>query len=180
VTGPPPSCAKAGGASNAKANVTQASFIVGFASGIRTAKPQKGLAHSRRAQSRNRQFYSPLRHHRVKSRLWDRGSATTTGVRRAIQHSHVWTALADQGFSVVTRSSRVRSFLRPFGAGRCPLALMVSAGSFAWSRQRAWRSDYAPGFPNQFSRVCITTWSPSIRDRLIDLTTPGYQGTAVP
>jgi hypothetical protein len=60
------------------------------------------------------------------------GSATTTeAVRRAIQHSHVWTALADQGFSVVTRSSRVRSCLRPYGAGRCPLALMVSAGSFA-------------------------------------------------
>ena len=56
---------------------------------------------------------------------------TTEAVRRAIQHSHVWTALADQGFSVVTRSSRVRSCLRPFGAGRCPLALMVSAGSFA-------------------------------------------------
>jgi hypothetical protein len=40
----------------------------------------------------------------------DAPSATTTeAVRRAIQHSHVWTALADQGFSVVTRSSRVPS-----------------------------------------------------------------------
>ena len=59
------------------------------------------------------------------------GCATTTeAVRRAIQH-HVWTALADQGFFVVTRSSRVRSCLRPFGVERCPLALMVSAGSFA-------------------------------------------------
>ena len=60
------------------------------------------------------------------------GSATTTeAVRRAIQHSHVWTALADQGLSAMARSSRVRSCLRPFGAGRGPLALMVSAGSFA-------------------------------------------------
>jgi len=60
------------------------------------------------------------------------GSATTTeAVRRAMQHSHVWTALADQGFSAMKRSSRVRSCLRPFGAGHRPLALMVSAGSFA-------------------------------------------------
>jgi hypothetical protein len=57
------------------------------------------------------------------------GSATTTeAVRRAIQHSHVWTALADhvwtaladQGLSAMARSSRVRSCLRPFGAGRGP------------------------------------------------------------
>src|SRR5580704_3704936 len=42
------------------------------------------------------------------------GSATTTeAVRRAIQHSHVWTALADQGLFGVMRSSRVRSCLRP-------------------------------------------------------------------
>jgi hypothetical protein len=60
------------------------------------------------------------------------GSATTTeAVRRAIQHSHVWTAPADQGLSDVVWSSRVRSCLRPFCAGRVPLALMVSAGSFA-------------------------------------------------
>ena len=60
------------------------------------------------------------------------GSATTTAaVRRAIQHSHVWTALADQGLFGVMRGSRVRSCLRPFGAGHRPLALMVSAGSFA-------------------------------------------------
>ena len=60
------------------------------------------------------------------------GSATTTAaVRRAIQHSHVWTALADQGLFAVMRGSRVRSCLRPFGAGHRPLALMVSAGSFA-------------------------------------------------
>jgi hypothetical protein len=30
------------------------------------------------------------------------GSATTEAVRRAIQHSHVWTALADQGFFAMT------------------------------------------------------------------------------
>jgi hypothetical protein len=42
------------------------------------------------------------------------GSATTTeAVRRTIQHSHVWTALADQGISDVVRCSRVRSCLRP-------------------------------------------------------------------
>jgi hypothetical protein len=57
------------------------------------------------------------------------GSATTTeAVRRAIQHSHVWTALADQGLPAIMRGSRVRSCLRPFGAGHRPLALMVSAG----------------------------------------------------
>ena len=35
---------------------------------------------------------------------------TTEAVRRAIQHSHVWTALADQGLSAMARSSRVRSW----------------------------------------------------------------------
>jgi hypothetical protein len=55
------------------------------------------------------------------------GSATTTAaVRRA-----VWTALADQGLFGVMRGSRVRSCLRPIGAEHRPLALMVSAGSFA-------------------------------------------------
>src|ERR1700683_1677696 len=49
------------------------------------------------------------------------GSATTTEtVRRAIHHSHVWTALADQGLFVVMRGSRVRSCLRPFWRGTPP------------------------------------------------------------
>src|ERR1700683_4754474 len=43
-----------------------------------------------------------------------RATQTYKAVRRAIQHSHVWTALADQGFSAVTRSSWVRSCLRPW------------------------------------------------------------------
>src|ERR1700722_20365527 len=42
-----------------------------------------------------------------------RATQTYKAVRRAIQHSHVWTALADQGLFAVMRGSRVRSCLRP-------------------------------------------------------------------
>ena len=62
-----------------------------------------------------------------------RATQTYKAVRRAIQHSHVWTALADQGLVAVMRVSRVRSCLRPFGSWTSPAGpVMVSAGSFAW------------------------------------------------
>jgi hypothetical protein len=63
VTGPDVSCANAGSASNAKANVMQASFILGFASGEpdKNRRAIKRLGHSTKAQSRSRQFYSPCR-----------------------------------------------------------------------------------------------------------------------
>ena len=45
------------------------------------------------------------------------GSARTTeAVRRAIQHSHVWTALADQGFRRSEAHVGLRSCLRPLCA----------------------------------------------------------------
>ncbi len=45
------------------------------------------------------------------------GSARTTeAVRRAIQHSHVWTALVDQGFSRKDAFVGLRSCLRPLCA----------------------------------------------------------------
>jgi hypothetical protein len=57
------------------------------------------------------------------------GSATTTeAVGRAIQHSHVWTALADQGLFVVMRGSRVRSCLRPVRAA----VMAAGPDGFRW------------------------------------------------